>query len=217
MASDIIVFDFETTHITSTSKLCDPIELAACVIDGRYLRVKDNSEFSIIIRPDNIEDEDYYEKHKSTMDWHCKKDKCKPEDLIKKWAAGIPEKQAWNQFADFCRSYNWAKKSTTACIPAGTNIRNFDLNIVNRLNKKHKVTNFFHKRDRVDIQDLALYWFMFSQDRPRSFSMDNLRQFFNMTATGAHSALQDIRQETEIILKFLRQFKKYGPGIDFTK
>ena len=215
MRNSILVFDFETTGLEAGTDKCDPVELAACAIHTRYLKPIKDSEFSIMIRPDNIEDPNYYEDHKSTMDWHCRLKKCKPEDLIEEWKKGVPEKKAWKMFAEYVNQYNYANRTTTAPIPAGTNIRGFDLLIYDYLNTKHKVKPCFHKRDVVDLKDLCLLWFSFSSDAPPNYKMDTLRDYLGLATEGAHEAIVDVRQEAEIICEFLSKHKKFGSKINW--
>jgi DNA polymerase III alpha subunit (gram-positive type) len=214
MDSTIIVFDFETTHLEAGTTACDAIELAACAIHSKTLEIVKDSEFFVNIRPDNIEDPDYYKNHKSTIDWHVGLHKGNTvEGLIEKWKAGTPEKQAWKMFHDYVNQYNHTKTWRTAPIAAGTNISDFDLKIYDYLNQKHKMKPCFHKRDKIDIKDLCFYWFAFNPDPPKSFKMDDLRPYFALGTEKAHNALFDVQQEATIISNFLKVFKKYGKQV----
>lgn len=215
MQNTIIVFDFETDHREAGTDKCNPVELAAVAIHSKKLEVVRGSEFSVFIKPDCIDDEDYYETHKDTIDWHCRKNKCTVEELLDKWREGMQEKKAWSMFRDYVNSYNYGKKDFTAPIPSGANIRGFDLPIYERLCAKYKMKPFFHKRDKIDAMELCLYWFSFAGDKPNNYKVDTLRDFFGMSAEHAHEALGDVKQEAEIITTFLRPFKKYSPKIDW--
>lgn len=216
MDSTIIVFDFETTHLEAGTDKCDPIEIAAISIHSKTLEIIPDSEFYVVVRPDKIEDADYYKNHKSTIDWHIglKKENTL-NSLMEKWKAGTPEKQAWKMFHDYVNQYNYSKTWRTRPIAAGTNITDFDLKIYNYLNDKHGLKPCFHLRDKIDIKDLCFYWFSFNDDPPKSYKMDDLRPYLGLASADSHNALYDVQQEAKIISSFLKVFKKYGKQIDF--
>ena len=132
-----------------------------------------------------------------------------------KWREGLPEKKAWKLFKEYVDGYNYAKKDFSAPIPAGINIRGFDLKIYNYLNEKHKIKPFFSRRDVIDILDFCLCWFSFSPDAPPNYKFDTLRDFFGMGTKGAHEAIIDVRQESEVICHFLKTHKKFGEKINW--
>ena len=101
MSRKIIVFDFETSAVEPESDLCDPVELAAVAIDTKTMQIVSGSEFSVFIRPDTIDDANYYDLHKSTIDWHCTTKNINKDDLIKKWKGGTKEKVAWESFIEY--------------------------------------------------------------------------------------------------------------------
>ena len=55
----ICVFDFETD--SPDPHTCQPVELAAIMIDPRKLKIIEKSDFSSMMRPADIDDETYYE------------------------------------------------------------------------------------------------------------------------------------------------------------
>lgn len=215
MDSTIIVFDFETTGLDAGTPKCDPVEIAAIAIHPKTLEIIKDSEFYIVVRPDNISDPNYYKDHRSTIDWHVGLQKNNSvESLMKKWSEGTPEKQAWSMFHQYVKQYNTDNNWRTCPIAAGTNIVDFDLKIYEYLNNKHKTKPCFHKRDKIDIKDLCFYWFSHSVDPPKSYKMDDLRPYLGLASENSHNALYDVQQEAEIISSFLKIFKKVGRSIE---
>ena len=214
MRQTIVVFDFETTHLDPESDLCDPVEIGAIAINSKTLKVIPGSEFYLVVKPDNIDKPDYYETHQNTIDWHVGLHKDNTvENLMEKWQGGTPEKQAWSMFHDYVNQYNYAKKYWSAPVAGGANIANFDLKIYNRLNKKYNKKPCFQKRDFIDTMQCCFYWFAFSKDPPKSYSMDELRPYFGMGTTNAHNALQDVNQEAELICMFMSLYKKFSQSV----
>jgi DNA polymerase III epsilon subunit-like protein len=218
MKSTIIVFDFETTSLEAGTDKCDPVEIGAVAIHSRNLKVIEGSQFFVKVRPDKIGEPDYYEKHKSTIDWHLSLAHNKGKtaaDMIAEWAEGVPEKTAWRTFADYVNSYNYANSYKTAPIPAGQNIKGFDLKIYDYLCEKHKTKPFFSKRDAVDTKELSFYWLSYAVDQPRSISMDDLRPYFGMSSDMGHNALADVLDEAGIAIMYLGLLKKFAQQTQF--
>jgi DNA polymerase III epsilon subunit-like protein len=218
MKSNIVIFDFETTHIESTTDKCDIVEIGAVTIDPRSLTKIEGSEFFIEVRPDRIDEPDYYTEHKSTIDWHLALPQNKGksvDDMMQHWAQATPEKMAYKMFSEYVNTYNYTKTYKSLPIPGGQNIKNFDLNIYRRLCAKHKIKEFFSKRDAVDTLELSFYWFMFNQDPPRSYKMDDIRPYLGIETENGHNALADVLDEAEIALMYLKQFKKFGKQLNF--
>lgn len=209
---NFIIYDFETDGVDPNK--CNGTELAAVAVDGRNLNILDDSEFNIVIRPDDIKNRDeYYREHKSTIDWHCKNRKCKTDELLDKWDAGIPEQIAWKQFHDYVNRYNWAGKAFTAPIRGGINVRNFDDIIYHRLNEKHKMSACFWKRDVVDLLDISFWFFENSENGPQDYKMDTLREFFGMGNANAHEALFDVKTEAALIIRYLKLCRKLSAQV----
>lgn len=204
----LIVFDYETSHIDPHSDLCDPVELAAVAVDLKSKQIIENSQFAIKICPPTINNEDYYELHKPTIDWHCKNKKITPDQLINEWKDGTPEKIAWSEFQTYIKNYGGGKSYRETPISGGMNIRNFDIHINNRLHEKYKTTNLFWKRDVFDLLDIFAYWFLYSNNKPEAYNMDAIRKHFKLPNSGSHEALFDTIQTAELICKFLDIFSE---------
>lgn len=202
-----MVFDFETDG--KYSDTCSPVQIGAVVIHPVKLEIIPNSEFMINIKPEGIDNLDTYltKERQETIKWHAQQKKCTSDDIIKEWQSYPDQKFAWGQFTDYTRKYNPKGTMWDACVPGGINIRDFDLVIADRLNKKYDFKNMFWPRDKVDILDLAFLWLQWVPDGPKKHTMDALRDFFGMSRENAHDALQDVRDESALIIKFLSLHK----------
>ncbi len=220
----ICVFDFETDSSDPNSELCNPVELSAKMVHPRTLQVVPNSEFSKLIRPEGIEDrEKYIKDHKSTLDWHCKKDKVSVNELLDKWEGAPDQKTVFEKFKEYLLQYNSKQERRTqysAPIAAGHNIVKFDLLIMDRIcSKLGMVTsrgnnNLFHNRDVIDSMHLMFYWFESNPD-VKSYSFDFIREYFNLDAEGAHSADVDVDQTADLIMRFLKLHRRCLEKVKF--
>ena len=214
--NNIICFDFETSAIDPHNEQTDVVQIAACAIDSKRLQIIPNSEFNITVRPDDIENPNYYNEHKSTIDFHVSLQKNSTvESVMNTWKSGVPEKQAMKMFKIYCEQYDRGKSFFSKPCPAGKNIIKFDLIILDRLNQKHKQKEFFFRRDVIDLDQLCLYWFMFNMDAPSNYKMDTLRPYFGLSSEFAHDAMFDVKQESDLIIKFLSLHKKLCNQIQF--
>ena len=221
MKNFICVYDFETD--SPNPHECEPVQLAACIINNITLEIMPNSEFCVNMRPPNIDDEDYFEKHESTIEWHAKNYNKSPTEIFELWKSFPAQKQGWEHFTNYLLKYNKNQSRRTkfgAPIRAGANIRRFDNIIVDRLCKRYgNVTgtgeqNIFSPRDIIDIMEICFYWFE-NLPEPKAYNMDTLRQFFGIPLEGSHDALKDIRDEAWIIQKFMKLFRIQSHKIRF--
>ena len=219
MNKSIICFDFETSH--TDPHLCDIHQLAALCIDPVSLEVVPNSIFNSFSQPDDLNKPGYYEKFKSTIDCHCGNYKCTVDQYLDKLRQAPPEKIVWGQFIEYLRQYHddgaSSKTVFTAPIPAGANIINFDLIIIKRLCEKYKAITkpkeIFFNRDVRDITNICSLWL--GPLGLKSFSMDNLREYFGIPKEGSHDALKDIMDEAAILRKFLKLHRTLAEKIQF--
>lgn len=226
MKNNICVYDFETDD--NNAYKCNPVQLAACIIDFRTLKILDNSYFSISIKPDDLTIEtskEYFAKHESTINWHAKNYKITPKEILDKWLTGNSEKTAFELFVKYLQQYNTnqsIKGRFTAPIRAGANIKRFDNIIIDRLCAKyHYLTSdgeqkIFHPRDNIDVTELAFYWFENLRE-PSAFNMDALRVFFGIPIEGSHDALKDVKDEAWMVQKFMRLHRVLAPKVTFKK
>lgn len=197
----IIVFDFETGGKVEgqalSTETCLPLQLAAVAIDPRKLNIVGN--FSSYIHPGCTYEE--LEPKALAINKIQKKDIEQAPDLA----------TVFRQFVNFVNQYNRKPGSIwDAPIPGGHNIVNFDIPIINRLcrlygfvDKKTKAPNIFNARHKVDTIDTLFMWFE-NQAEPSKYGFDYLREFFGMSSEGAHNAVVDVQQESDMIIRFLK-------------
>lgn len=221
MKQHICVYDFETD--SSDPKTCEPVQLAACILNKMTLQVMDGSEFCTDMRPSDIDEENYYKEHEETIKWHAGNYGCAPEEIFNKWKEATNQKEAWKLFVNHLLKYNTnqSKKTWwTAPIRGGCNIREFDNIIIQRLSEKYGnvstsgETNLFYPRDVIDIKEVAFYWFE-SCEEPKAYNMDTLRPFFNIPGEQAHDAMKDIQDEAWMIARFIGLFRNQTRKIKF--
>lgn len=215
-----IVFDLETDGTNPIKN--SPIQFAALAVHPRTLEIVPDSAFSTFSRPDDFEDDDYYEKHKDTIDWHAKNFSITPEEMLKKIGDASSEREAWKNFIEYTRRWYIPGKSKTrfnAPILAGYNIFEFDKIFLDRLAKKYKNVdsngdpNFYQKRDTVDIMKLVFAWSE-SLTALKNYKMDTLREVFNINHEGiAHEGLKDCYDQATLLIKYLSLHRRFAKGV----
>ena len=198
----IIVFDLETDGTDPYS--CNAVELAAVPVDPRTLEIKESQAFRVTIKPDGIDDEEYFTKaRQDTIAWHAKTRGVEPEDIIKDWKSGQTEKVAWKNFMSYCSKYEVDKRPGqwyTEPIPAGYNIIGFDMPILKRLSEKYKTKMPLSTVTKIDMMDILFTWFE-NLDEPNGMKLDTFRDFFGLKASAqAHEALSDTIDEAKLFL-----------------
>tara|TARA_R110002020_G_scaffold365206_3_gene577449 strand:+ start:459 stop:1142 length:684 start_codon:yes stop_codon:yes gene_type:complete len=206
----IIVFDWETD--SPNPKTCNPVELAAVPVNPRTLEIKKEQAFKAVIKPDGIDDEEYFTKERqSTINWHAKTRGVEPEDVIKEWKKGQSEKIVWKNFCNYCSKYEVDKKPGqwyVEPIPSGYNIIGFDLPIMQRIADKYKTKMPVSTVTKIDMMDILFMWFE-NLDEPNSMKLDKFREFFGLKADSqAHEALSDCIDEATLMVKFLQFHRK---------
>jgi len=210
----ICVYDWETDGVNPNE--CNPVQLGAIIIDPRKLSFVEGAEFVSDMRPPGIDEPEYFEAHKSTIEWHAKIQKCSVQDVLERWKAAPQQEQVWNTFTSWLSGHH-SKQSRqskfSAPIRAGYNIEDFDDIITLRLATKYGdiekdgTMKIFHPRDRIDMLRHVWWWFE-NQIDPASYTMDSMRQYLNINANAgnnlAHDALQDVKDEGAMIMKFLK-------------
>lgn len=133
-----------------------------------------------------------------------------------------PEQEVvWRAFAGFIKRFNPKGNGfATAPIPAGKNIRLFDMPIFTRICSKYGFVdkngeqNLFHRRKVYDLEDMIEFWFENSDELPNR-KMDTLRGYFGLSKDGAHSAMVDTLQTADLITRFMRVHRYYASKIVF--
>lgn len=207
---NICVFDFETD--SPKPDTCNPVQLGAIMVHPIKLTLIDSAEFNSDMRPLDFDEPDYAKKHKDTIEWHAKTAKCTTDEVLARWADAPPQKDVWKAFLSWLSRYHTKQDRQTiftAPIAAGYNIYNFDLKIIQRLSAKYGdiqkdgTSKVFYPRDKIDIINQVFQWFE-NQQEPKNYTMDTLRGYFGMSNEGAHDALQDVKDEAEIMIRFMK-------------
>jgi len=218
----ICVFDFETDG--SDPEICSPIQISALMIDPVKLSIIEGSEFNVFCKPEVMEQNPDHEYQTDILDFHARVRGCSQEEIFDQWKNYPSQDIAWNLFTNYLEKYhcgNRKKKSMfTAPIAAGYNIHRFDLKIVERLCKKHKnldqkegKPSIFYPRDVLDIMNLIFYWF--ENKNFKSYSLDNMREYFGISKDGAHDALKDVEDCANILIRFMRLHRNLANKIKF--
>jgi DNA polymerase III epsilon subunit-like protein len=217
----ICVFDFETDG--SDPNTCSPVQLAAVMVDPITLEIISGSEFNANFKPEVLESDENYEYQTDILDFHAKVRGCAKKDILDSWKTYPSQKHSWDIFANYLDKYHTrtTKKSQfSAPIAAGYNINKFDLPIVNRLSRKHGNVNkennssLFYPRDVADVINLVFYWFEHN-DELKSYTLDNIRDYFGISKEGAHDAIKDVKDTANILIRFLRLHRNLSQKIKF--
>lgn len=210
-----IVFDFETD-----SKNCQEaniIQIGAVGIDLRNLEIDDATELNIMVCPDDVNRQDYYETHAGTINWHAERLNKNPQDFIEGLKTGMKEKDAWTEFLNYCKDLSPGQSYNQMPIAAGHNIRGFDLPICERYKDKYNTRYPFMKRDVLDSMELMAPWLMFASKAPKNLKLGTLCEFFELEADGLHDALFDVRQTAKIVQRFLKFYQYIVPRVKVFK
>ena len=213
---DIIVFDFETGSRNPLKT--QPTQIAAVAIHGRKLTVQPGGYFNSEIRPilndekavaaglDPVEDEALAITRKER----------------KKLARAPLPKTVWGKFNNFVNKYNWKKTPFFAPIAAVYNINGFDMPIVQRMCEMHGPVDkqgrqtTFNRIHRIDLMETVWMWFENNAD-VKSLSMDAMRDLLGMSKDNAHDALQDVKDTANLLIGFMKLYRKFSPQVKFEK
>ena len=217
----IAVIDFESDSTDPFT--CQPTQLACLMIDPRKLEIIPGSEFNSMMRPIDIDDENYTEAHKNTIDFHAKNQHTTASSVLTAWQQAPTQKAVWANFVEYLGRYHTTQTKRgiyTAPLICGYNILGFDCHIIDRLSKlynnigKDGRTNLFFGRDKID---LMLYCFQFFENlpEPTSYSLDTLREFFGISLEGAHDALYDVKNCAEIFIRWQRLIRRTAEKVRF--
>ena len=127
----ICVFDFETDG--RDVKTLNPVQLAAVIVDPRKLELVNKAEFNSFIRPEGIDNKNYVDKNRATIEWHANIRGCSVDEILELWKSAPPQKIVWGNFIEFLSKFHKVgqrKTKFSAPIACGYNIHNFDLPIV---------------------------------------------------------------------------------------
>ena len=215
MNNQFCVLDLETDWNKPDNPKCNPVQVAAIILDYHTLEEIPNSKFNTGVCPPTIDDDNYYDEHKDTIEWHCKLNSCSWNELREKWKSFPDEKSVWKSFEQYMNKYNSKKRFWTAPIPVGANIITFDLPIIERVNAKYGIKDMFYHRDAVNVQFLVWYHLHYLRDRPKDYKMDTLRSYFEIPNDDAHDALFDVRTTAAIFRRFFGWQRKVSNKMNF--
>jgi DNA polymerase III epsilon subunit-like protein len=215
--NNYIVYDYETTG--KNAQTAQPIQLAACVVDGRRLEIID--KFNSFIKPE-------FDENK------CKELKLNPisqeiynlTKINKEQLDEAPSlKIVWERFKEWVNNHNYKKTRWSAPIKVGYNSTKYDDIITDRIcgkepykfgpwDDEYSTEALFHPIHSIDLLKITYYWFENSQDL-KSLSLDTLRAYFGMDTALAHQAHFDVQQEAELLIKYLLLARNIAPKTKF--
>ena len=215
------ILDFETDGLNVNT--LSPIQFGALAVDPNKLEIIPNSEFYSWSRPDDIEDPNYYNNHKATVDFHLKNYNITLEAFLTKLKESPPEKTVFQNFDNYLSRYH-TKHTSQTIFSAPTLVTfngfAFDYPILDKLCKKYNRVdkdgnqNLYFTRDCIDILKIVGLWFT-PLDDISSLSMDSIRDYMGLSKAGSHDSLVDVRQEAQILIKFLRLHEQLAKKISF--
>lgn len=212
--NNIVVFDTETDgfNVADTNNVLGTdsvIQYGAIALDTDKVEYIPGSEFFTWVLPEDIDDDNYIEKHEKTLNWHASIRNIEVKEFVKTIKSkGISQKLALEKFSEHCRQYGGIRSPPGA---GGQNIFGFDLPIVESLCNKYKVKYPFSSKwqNHWDLLEVTTKWFKYAEEKPRGVSMDELRRWFNVEDEGgqAHDALCDVLHEGYFIKRFMNLHK----------
>jgi exonuclease I len=218
----ICVFDLETDG--SDPESCDPVQIAAIMVDPIKLEIIPDSEFNINCKPLILDKKkDYAYEDSDVLDFHAKVSNSSKDKVLATWHNYPKQSASWKMFVSYLEKYHTRsarKNQFSAPIAAGYNINKFDLRILQRLSKKYKNVNkegnsdLFYPRDVIDIMNLLFYWFE-SNDELQKYTLDHFRDYVGISKEGAHDALKDVKDSAEILIRFLKLHRNLSQKIKF--
>ena len=96
----------------------------------------------------------------------------------------------------------------------------FDIYIIQRLSEKYKDIDkrgnctLFFRRDKMDALHYT-FLFMENKEDPPSYSLDVLRDYLGMSSKDAHTALVDVKQTGELIIRYMQVIRRATKDMKF--
>jgi DNA polymerase III epsilon subunit-like protein len=209
---DFICYDFETT--SKYPDTTQPVQIAAVVIHGRKLTIKEGTEFQSLIRPIFDEDECFRLNLDPLTD-----ESIAIHGKTKEMLESAPTIQSvWKNFTEYVNQFNYKNSSFTAPICCGYNIKNFDNKIVNRIcssspyklgpyDEKFRCQGLFNPITSIDMYDFMFALMENNQD-VNSLSADNLIRGYMGYSTGtAHDAMSDVIMTAELFCRTMTMIR----------
>lgn len=214
----ICVFDFETGG--KNPETCQLTQLSAVILNPRSLKPEPGGIFDSEIQPIFDDDKaialglDPVEQEALNVTRKTK------EQLLQ----APTEKIVWDKFIQFIKRFNIKNSTYTAPIPAGYNIINFDMKIINRLCKAYGPTyrnsqGIFNGLYAYDL--MHQFMFMTENDsNTKSRKLVDMMDFMGMPAelkNNAHDGLHDVKCTANILIKLLHFQRAIGLKNDYSK
>lgn len=205
----IAVIDFETA--SKDPYEAEPTEFACKVLNPRTLEPYPDGIFHSHIK---VIDESKIDP--DTLQWHCRLRKKTPDEMMEQWRTSPDPEVVWKEFAKFIKQWNPSKGTSTfkAPISAAYNGQNFDFIIVDRLCKRYGFVDktnkqcLFNQFHSIDILHGLIYpWFENTLELS-NYKFDTVREFFGIESKGAHTALDDVEQESLVFIRFQKFIRK---------
>jgi len=134
-----------------------------------------------------------------------------------------PIERVWPTFEEYVKKYQGSRGgSWGAPVRAGFNIKNFDNPIVDRMCEKYGTfdktwgtQSMFHPLHYIDLMD---DFFRITENMKinssHSLSLDNIREWLGMSKDGAHDAKNDVLDCAELVIRFLKVYRKMNTGFE---
>jgi DNA polymerase III epsilon subunit-like protein len=219
ITNNICVYDFETG--SKNKNKCQPLQLAAVMVDPIKCQIIENSVFAKYIKP--LSDEDAIKKgYDPIEDEALKVNKIELKDL-----ENAPElATVWTNFREYISIYRdpKSKNSWGSPIRSGFNNVNFDDVIIDRLcteygpwDDKWGNQNLFHPTHRFDMfHDISRWTSHLRINQSNSISMDSVRAWLGIKSNGfAHNAVRDAFDTAHILIKMLKLYKGVSKNVTF--
>jgi DNA polymerase III epsilon subunit-like protein len=200
-----MVYDTETSGVDA--KTCSLFQIAACIIHPRRLEILDD-KFGKFCKPaefDSLPDE--------AFEYQAKVRGQSISEFKAFIGSQLPEKEVWADFCSYVGRYHAEgtkrRSKFSAVVRAGHNIVGYDNVIWNRLCTKYGQIdkegeqNLAHPRDNLDLLHLCFINFE-NLYEPEKYNLDYLREYFGLSSGAAHDAEFDVKQEANILVRFLK-------------
>lgn len=209
------VYDFESDSADPTTT--EPVEISIKIVHPRSLKVVDSFN-SMMCPPDfkGMDDNEYIDGHKSTIEWHAKTLNKSVKEVLQSWLDAPPQDIVWSNIVRFVEKYHKnGKVSKYNCpIPVGYNIINFDEIICQRLKEKYSTKYLFSSVFKVDLMHTVFNWFENSQDIEK-YNFDTMRDYLGIDTDGAHTAINDVAVFAELFIKFTKLTRRTAEQVAF--
>lgn len=130
-------------------------------------------------------------------------------------------KVVWESFVEFVSKYNIGNGAFDRPVPVGYNINNFDSIIINRMcvkfgpfDKDEQRPKLFHAINSWDVMQ-DTFRFTESNTSIRSMSLPSERERMGMSKDGAHDALCDVIDCSELFIRYIKLYRNIAQKTKF--